>query len=63
MAKLTVNTSVPPEPVKKRGGKRDTVLVEMKVSEIVEKVGPDAVIQVGRKHFSELLVRRQMKAL
>lgn len=63
MAKLTVNPPPATPPVKKRGGKRETVLVEMKVSEIMEKVGPDAVIQVGRKHFSELLVRWQMSQL
>ena len=55
MAVLKVNLPKP-EP-KKRGGKRDTVLVSMTVAELREKVGDDAVDMDGRKHLGRLLAR------
>lgn len=55
MARIQVNL---PKPVaQKRGGKRDTVLVAMTVKELVEKVGADAVVMVGRKHLGRLLAK------
>lgn len=54
MARIQVNLSTP---TPKRGGKRDTVLVAIKVSELVEKVGADAVVMVGRKHLGRLLAK------
>ena len=54
MARIQVNL---PAPAPKRGGKRDTVLVAMTVKELVEKVGADAVVMVGRKHLGRLLAR------
>lgn len=55
MARIQVNLPKPETP--KRGGKRDTVLVAMTVSELVEKVGADAVVMVGRKHLGRLLAK------
>lgn len=55
MARIQVN--FPPPAAPKRGGKRDTVLVAMSVKELVEKVGEDAVVMVGRKHLGRLLAR------
>ena len=55
MAVLKVNIPKP-EP-KKRGGKRDTVLVPMTVAELREKVGDEATVMVGRKHLGKLLAR------
>jgi|688.fasta_scaffold368428_2 hypothetical protein len=55
MAVLKVNIPKP-EP-KKRGGKRDTVLVSMTVAELREKVGDEATVMVGRKHLGKLLAR------
>jgi hypothetical protein len=55
MAVLKVNLPKP-EP-KKRGGKRDTVLVAMTVAELRAKVGDDATVMVGRKHLGKLLAR------
>lgn len=55
MARIQVNLPTPP--ARKRGGKRDTVLVAITVSELVEKVGEDAVVMVGRKHLGRLLAK------
>lgn len=55
MARIQVNLPTPE--TKKRGGKRDTVLVAMSVKELREKVGDDAVVMVGRKHLGRLLAR------
>lgn len=56
MARITVN--LPKPETKKRGGKRDTVLVPMTVAELREKVGDDAVVMVGRKHLGRLLASK-----
>lgn len=56
MARINVNLPKP-EP-KKRGGKRDTVLVSMTVAELREKVGDEAVVMVGRKHLGRLLASK-----
>ena len=55
MARIQVNIP-PPEP-RNVVGKRDTVLVAISVRELVEKVGEDAVVMVGRKHLGRLLAR------
>lgn len=53
-----IKVTLPKPEAKKRGGKRDTVLVPMTVAELREKVGDDAVVMVGRKHLGRLLASK-----
>lgn len=55
MARIQVNLPKPETLTRK--GKRDTVLVSMTVAELLEKVGADAVVMVGRKHLGRLLAK------